>query len=152
MHGIPNLIMSLTPSPFDDPVAHVFSGYDLDLDTFVPGSYDHGLMVRTMDADPFLRCKFFNFMVTAVVEELFGIRENGSHSIVREEGIFSCLAGYIGTIEPTGDGSLTLQILLWLDGSPTLSEMHEALQSLSFRQKLATFMAANHQEIGETLV
>jgi hypothetical protein len=35
MHGIPNLILSMTPLLFDDPIAHVLSGCDVDLDMFM---------------------------------------------------------------------------------------------------------------------
>jgi hypothetical protein len=40
---------------------------------------------------------------------------------------------------PSGRGSLHLHLLLWLVGAPTSSQMHELLQTETFRTKMCTF-------------
>jgi hypothetical protein len=116
MKGPPSLWITINPSDTGDPIAQVFAGQDIDMDSFVkttgPNSEERS---RNIAADPFAAAKFFHFVIAALLEELFGIKAATQNShIKRTEGIFGRVASYIGTVEAQGRGTLHMHMVVWL--------------------------------------
>ncbi|KAG1779208.1 hypothetical protein EV702DRAFT_1195708 [Suillus placidus] len=101
-------------------------------------------MGHVIAEDPYAAAKFFHFMITAILEELFCIKEDHFKYNCRP-GIFGTVEAYVGTIEAQGRGTLHLHMIIWLRNAPTSSEMKELLQSDVFRAKVASFIARNIQ-------
>jgi len=145
MKGPPSLWITINPSDTGDPIAQVFAGEAIDLDSFCrtsgPNSEQRG---QTIAADPYAAAKFFHFVIAAILEELFGIKAYSQHShMIRTDGIFGKVASYIGTVEAQGRGTLHLHIIIWLCGSLTSQKMQKALKTEAFRTKIQQYIATN---------
>jgi len=77
MKNPPSLWITINPTDTHDPIAQVFTGAEIDLDCFqhLAGPDSHTRSVRIAE-DPYAAAKFFRFIITAILEELFGIRSN----------------------------------------------------------------------------
>ncbi|KIK32555.1 hypothetical protein CY34DRAFT_110924 [Suillus luteus UH-Slu-Lm8-n1] len=145
MNNPPSLWITINPTDTHDPIAQVFTGAEIDLDHFqhLAGPDSHTRSIRIAE-DPFAAAKFFHFIVSAILEELFGIRASHTKAgIIRHPGIFGTVQGYIGTVEAQGRGTLHLHIILWLSHAPTASEIKDLLQTETFRTTVASFIAQN---------
>jgi hypothetical protein len=145
MKGPPSLWITINLSDTGDPIAQVFAGEQIDMDSFVKTSGPNSeQQSKNIAADPYAAAKFFHFFIVAVLEELYGIKayHYGGH-VQRMEGIFGKVASYIGTVEAQGRGSLHLHIIVWLCGALTHIQMKEVLKSKSFRLKVKAYIAAN---------
>lgn len=145
MKGPPSLWITINPSDTGDPIAQVFAGEDIDMDNFVKSSGPNSdERSRNISADPFAAAKFFHFVISALIEELFGIKAATQTSQVkRTDGIFGKVASYIGTVEAQGRGTLHLHMIVWLCGALSSSAMKDALKSEAFRTKVSGYIAAN---------
>ena len=145
MKGPPSLWITINPSDTGDPIAQVFAGEDINLDSFAktsgPNSDERS---KNIAADPYAAAKFFHFTITALLEEVFGIiGYKGQTQVKRTDGVFGKVASYIGTVEAQGRGTLHLHIVVWLCGALTAGRMKEALRSEHFRAKVKDYIAAN---------
>ncbi|KAG1779790.1 hypothetical protein EV702DRAFT_1043675 [Suillus placidus] len=128
-----SLWITINPTDTHDPIAQVFTGTEIDLNTFDrdSGPDSHSQSIRIAE-DPYAAAKFFHFMITAILEELFAIKED-HFKYNHRPGIFGTIEAYVGTIEA--------------------QEMKELLQSDVFRAKVASFIARNiqghHSEISK---
>ena len=70
----PSLWMTINPVDYDDPVAQIFAGEQIDMDNFlaVMGP-DRRTQSRTIAKDPFASAAFFRFIIYTILETLFGI-------------------------------------------------------------------------------
>jgi hypothetical protein len=140
MKNPPSLWITINPSDTNDPIAQVMAGSDIDLDKFEKTAGPDGKeRSRIIAADPFAAAKFFHFTITAILETLFGFTKR-KNSIQRRPGILGQVAGYIGTVEAQGRGTLHLHLVVWLRGAPTSAEMKEALKSDDFREKISLYI------------
>jgi len=145
MKGPPSLWITINPSDTGDPIAQVFAGENIDMDSFIntagPNSEQRS---RTIAADPYAATKFFHFVIAALLKDVFGITAyKGQAQVKRTNGVFGKVASYIGTVEAQGHGTLHLHIVIWLCGSLSLPRMKEALKSEGFRTKVQAYIAAN---------
>jgi hypothetical protein len=147
MKGPSLLWISINPPDVGDPIAQVFVGEQIDMDMFERTSGPNSLQ-RTMNiaGDPYAAAKFFHFVITALLEELFGIKAfcKSSH-VTWTDGIFSKVASYIGTVEAQGRGTFHLHIVIWSVGALTHVEMKAALKSELFWSKVKDYIATNIQ-------
>ncbi|KAG2336078.1 hypothetical protein BDR05DRAFT_978863 [Suillus weaverae] len=140
MKNPPSLWITINPTDTHDPIAQVFAGEDIDLDNFNcnlgPDSSHRATIIAN---DPYAAAIF------SILEELMGISVSKSKNghIMRREGIFGTVEGYIGTVEAQGRGTLHLHMLVWLQGAPTAVVMKNRLQSPKFRTKVANYIGAN---------
>ncbi|KAG1744479.1 hypothetical protein EDB19DRAFT_1894583 [Suillus lakei] len=97
-----SLWITINPTDTHDPIAQVFTGAEIDLDTFdrQSGPQSHTRSIRIAD-DPYAAAKFFHFMIRTIIEELFGIKEE-NFKYNRHPGIFGTIEAYIGTVEAQG--------------------------------------------------
>ena len=141
IHNPPSVWVTINPADTQDPIAQVLAGVEIDLDNFCktagPDSTDRA---TNMASDPYASAKFFHLMINTILEVLFGISKARNGRIVRKEGIFGMLKGYIGTVEAQGRGSLHLHMLLWLEGAPTARELRHALTTAPFREKIKQYI------------
>lgn len=135
----PSLWITINPSDTNDPIAQVLAGCDIDLDQFVnslgPNSTSRSERIA---GDPFAAAEFFQVILSAVIEELFGIKAD--RKIQRREGILGHVNAFVAAFEAQGRGTLHVHMMLWLGGAPSASQMREALQSSSFREKVQSFI------------
>jgi Helitron helicase-like domain at N-terminus len=135
MKGPPSLWITINPSDTGDPIAQVFCGESIDLDSFVntpgPNSEERS---RNIAAGPYAAAKFFHFVILAILEELFGIAMyKKGVPVTQTDGVFGKVASYIGTVEAQGRGTLHLHIVVWLIGS----------RSETFRDRVRDYISAN---------
>ncbi|KAG2741370.1 hypothetical protein P692DRAFT_20752816 [Suillus brevipes Sb2] len=146
MKNPPSLWITINPTDTHDPIAQVLAGQEIDLDNFDSNCGPDASHRATIIAnDPYAAANFFHFTIHAILEELMGItvpKSRKSH-IIRREGIFGTVEGYIGTVEAQGRGTLHLHMLIWLQGAPTAADMKDCLQSAEFRTKIANYIGSN---------
>jgi len=140
----PTIWITINPADTQDPIAQVFAGEEIDLDSFCnTAGPTNNQRASNVAGDPYSSAKYFHFIVKCVLEILFGISKRKSGRIDRKEGIFGKIQSYIGTVEAQGRGTLHLHMLLWLKDAPRASEMKTALKSKKFREKLVAFIKSS---------
>lgn len=118
----PSLWITLNPSDTHDPIAQVFVGEEINLDAFDPdGGPDAYHRSLNIASDPFGAARFFHYVVHAILEHLFGVTISNKGKISRHVGIFGVVEGYIGTVEAQGRGTLHLHLIVWLQGTFSMS-------------------------------
>ena len=139
----PSLWMTINPLDYEDPIAQIFAGEDIDMNSV------YGLMgpdpkqrSKNMANDPFASAAFFNFIIRTTLETLLGIRAT-THQVQSQMGIFGVVNGYFGVVEAQGRGSLHVHLLIWLKNAPNADEMLEMLTQNNFRERIATFVEHN---------
>lgn len=139
-----NIWMTITCDDVNDPIVQIFSGCNISLDAFDASlGPDNKQRLFNSTQNPFAATKFFFRYITLIIEHLLGIKVDSNGRIFRERGIFGRVSGYTGMIEAQGRGSLHLHALLWLEGSPSSSEMTEWLKDENFRRHLEKFISQN---------
>ena len=139
----PSIWMTINPMDYEDPIAQIFAGENIDMDSFMnlmgPSANSRA---KNMADDPYASASFFNFIIRTTLETLFGFtsskRQNES-----QIGVLGYVNGYFGVIEAQGRGSLHVHMLIWLKNAPNSDEMLELLTQSHFRDKIATFIDHN---------
>ena len=138
----PSIWLTINPADTQDPIAQVLTGQDIDLDHFM--AQDYSLVDSSVTNDPYASASFFHLMINAILQHLLGITASRKgQSCQIETGVLGDINGYIGTVEAQGRGTLHLHMILWLRGSPTLSEMKQLLLDDQFRARMCSFIQAN---------
>jgi hypothetical protein len=126
VHNPPSLWITINPSD-QDPIAQVIAGADIDLDRFIAtAGPEPDERARNIASDPFASAKFFHFMITTLLDVVFGIKKT-RFGVERRPGAFDTIQSYIGTVEAQGRGTLHLHMLLWLKDAPPVK--HNASSS-----------------------
>ena len=143
MLNLPSLWITINPSDLHDPIAQIFAGEEIDMDTFIntagPNKEERAINVT---CDPYASAWFFKTIIMLILETLFGIKST-ERVIERTEGIFGLVNAYIGAVESQNRGSLHAHMLLWLCNAPTSDEMKILLRSETFRCRVVAFIAKN---------
>ena len=141
--GGPTLWITINPADNHDPVAQVLAGENINLDNFsgLLGP-DASRRAEVVASNPYAAAEYFNVIIRAVLEELFGIRKQKTQS-TQQTGILGSIACYFGVVEAQGRGSLHLHMLMWLVGTPDCDQMAELLQSADFREKIRQYIRLN---------
>ena len=143
MKNPPSLWLTINPVDIHDPIAQLFAGANIDLDSFCAMlGPDAETRAENIATDPYAAAKFFNFIIMAILETLFGIKVTKYH-VHNRTGIFGRVSAYYGLTETQGRGCLHLHMLVWLEDAPTAEEMTVKLQSTEFRDKVVAFIKAN---------
>lgn len=143
MKNPPTLWVTINPVDIHDPIAQVFCGEEIDMDTFIKSAgLDSHKRAQNIAKNPYAAAKFFHFLITAILETLFGINVKGLKVKV-EMGVLGRVSAYFGVVEAQGRGTLHLHMLIWLENAPTVEEMHERLATPEFRQKITEYIKAN---------
>jgi hypothetical protein len=141
--GPPSLWITINPVDYDDPVAQIFAGEEIDMDNFVaiagPDSNQRGINIAK---DPYAAAKFFRYVIKATLETLMGI-ETTRCQVVSGKGVLGVLSGYFGVVEAQGRGSLHVHMLAWLKHVPNGDKMPDLLQNSDFRERIVKFLKAN---------
>lgn len=137
------LWITINPCDLHDPIAQIFAGENIDLDTFIA---THGpnktQRAKNIASDPYAAAKFFHFLVNVIFETLFQIKVT-SHRVQSKMGILGYVSAYFGTVESQGRGTLHLHLLIWLKHAPSFDEIRELLQSEEFRARIVAYIQAN---------
>ena len=136
----PSLWLTINPMDYEDPIAQVFAGEDIDMNAFsdVMRADVNGRM-KNMTNDPFASASFFKFIIQTTLETLLGVRTSRRH-VENGIGIFGQVNGYFGVIEAQGRGSLHVHMLIWLKNAPNADEMLELLTHEDFRERIGTYI------------
>ncbi|OCH89790.1 hypothetical protein OBBRIDRAFT_813030 [Obba rivulosa] len=121
----PSLWITINLSDLHDPVAQIFAGENINLDTFLKTA------AKNIAADPYAAVKFFHFMIQTILQTLLGV-EVTRFQVKSKCGILSRVLAYFGTVESQNRGSLHLHLLLWLIGAP-----------MTFRACIVAYIQAN---------
>lgn len=139
----PSLWLTINPLDYEDPIAQIFAGENIDMNSFMDFlGPDGNARSRNMAADPFASASFFQFIIQTTLESLIGIHIT-KRGVESEMGIFGLVNGYFGVIEAQGRGSLHVHMLLWLKHAPNADEMLDLLMQEEFRRKIATYIDHN---------
>ena len=139
----PSLWITINPCDLHDPIAQVFAGEEIDLDSFnaLLGPSKEA-RARNIAMDPYAAAKFFHFIIQTTLETLFGVSVT-SYQVHSSEGIFGTVSAYFGVVESQIRATLHLHILLWLLNAPSMEKMHALLHSEVFRQRIRNFIQDN---------
>jgi hypothetical protein len=138
----PTLWLTINPMDYEDPIAQVFAGADIDMESFMDVMRDDvNERMENMANDPFASASFFHFIIRTTLEALLGIRTS-RREVEGRMGIFGMVNGYFGVVEAQGRGSLHVHMLVWLKDAPNADEMMELLTHSEFRERIATYI--NH--------
>ena len=70
----PSLWITINPMDYEDPIAQIFAGEDIDMDCFMNMmGPDANKRARNMANDPFTSAAFFHLIIQTTLETLFGI-------------------------------------------------------------------------------
>lgn len=139
----PSLWITINPMDYEDPIAQIFAGEDIDMDCFMNMmGPDANKRARNMANDPFASAVFFHFIIQTTLETLFGIRVLKRH-VESHMGVLGLVNGYFGVVEAQGRGSLHVHFLMWLKNAPNAEEMLELLRQSDFRDNIATYIDHN---------
>lgn len=139
----PNLWITINPDDLNDPVVQVLAGEEINLDAFSrTAGPSRDARVRNIAQNGMAGARFFQYIIMATLEILFGIKVSNSR-IYRRKGIFGYSNAYFGTVESQDRGTLHLHLLLWLKNSPMATRMKEKLLCEGFRQRMIEFIKAN---------
>ena len=139
----PSLWITINPMDYEDPIAQIFAGEHIDMDSFMNlMGPDANSRAKIIANDPFASASFFNFIIRTMLETLFGITSS-NRSNESQMGVFGVVNGYFGVIKAQGRGSLHVHMLVWLKNAPNSDEMLELLTQSQFRDKIATYIDHN---------
>ena len=141
--GPPSLWITVNPSDLHDPIAQVFAGEEINMDEFMAHlGPDKDQRAKTIADDPYAAGKFFHFMITTILETLFGVKVTPAQ-VKSGVGVFGRVTAYFGVVELQGRGTLHLHLLVWLKHSPSSDEMSALLKTEEFRARVVAFIHAN---------
>jgi len=141
--GPPSLWITINPSDIHDPIAQIFAGENIDLDSFISTlGPDRNQRAKNIAADPYAAAKFFHFIIRAILENLFQVKPT-PYKVKSGTGIFGSVSAYFGTVESQGRGTLHLHLLVWLKHTPSADELSNLLKSDDFRERICAFIRAN---------
>jgi hypothetical protein len=141
--GPPSLWITINPSDIHDPIAQVFAGENIDLDSFMSTmGPDKDQRARNIAADPYAAAKFFHFMVRVIFETLFQVKVR-QYKVKSGKGVLGRISAYFGTVESQGRGTLHLHLLVWLWHTPNADELTDLLKSERFRARMVAYIRAN---------
>ena len=136
----PSLWLTINPMDYEDPIAQIFAGENIDMDAFSDVMRaDVNQRMTNMANDPFASALFFHFIIQTTLETLLSIRTSRRH-VENHVGIFGEVNGFFGVIEAQGRGSLHVHMLVWLKNAPNADEMLELLTRDDFRQRIALYI------------
>lgn len=143
----PSLWITINPSDIHDPIAQVLTGAEINLNSFDRTSGpDASSRLSRIANDPYAAVRFFHFLISIILEEIFGLKHNDRRSSFnRKMGVFGQTEAYIGTVEAQGRGTLHLHMIVWLTGALSSSMMKNLLQSDAFRKRVVQYIATNIQ-------
>ena len=114
--GPPTLWITINPTQADlhesnyDPIAQVFAGANINLDQFSPDvGPDASNRTKTIAADPYAAAKFFHFIISTILETLFGVHVT-EFQVRSQTGILGRLSSYFGTVESQGRGTVEIDM------------------------------------------
>jgi len=141
--GPPSLWITINPSDLHDPIAQAFAGEDINMDEFMARlGPDKDRRAKNIAEDPYAAAKFFHFMITTILETLFGVKVTPAQ-VKSGVGIFGRVTAYFGVVESQGWGTLHLHLLIWLKHAPSSDEMSALLKTEAFRSCVIAFIRAN---------
>ena len=140
----PNLWITINPDDLHDPIAQIFVGEQIDMDAFAHTmGPDKVRRAQSIASDGYAAARFFHFAISTVLETLFGVRVRPGGRLESKMGILGRVSAYFGTVESQGRGTLHLHLLVWLEGSPTPSEMQAWLKDPTFRERVKRYIREN---------
>ena len=141
----PTLWVTINPMDYEDPIAQVLAGENIDMDSFIDVMEPNAAQrAKNMANDPFASASFFHFIIETVLETILSVRvRTVRRQTETRMGIFGHVNGYFGVVEAQGRGSLHVHMLIWLKHAPNADEMLELLTQESFREKVATYIEHN---------
>ena len=141
--GPPSLWITINPSDLHDPIAQVFAGEEINMDEFMARlGPDKDQRAKNIADDPYAAAKFFHFMITTILETLFGVKVTPAQ-VKSGMGVFGRVTAYFGVVESQGRGTLHLHLLIWLKHTPSSDEMSALLKTEEFRARVVAFIHAN---------
>ena len=139
----PSLWMTINPMDYEDPIAQIFAGENIDMDFFCQSlGPDPCARAKNVANDPCASAFFFIFIIETTLETLLGVHCS-PRQVESRMGIFGRVNAYFGVVEAQGRGSLHIHMLVWLKNAANADEMLKLLTQSSFCDKIAQFIERN---------
>jgi hypothetical protein len=139
----PSLWITINPNDLHDPIVQVLLGENIDMDNFLAtAGPDRQQRAENIAKDPYACAEFFHFLITLILEKLFGIKACG-RKVNTTMGILGRVSAYYGVVEAQGRGSLHLHMVVWLENAPSSETMQALLEDEDFRQHVARYVNTN---------
>jgi hypothetical protein len=135
---LPSLLLCITISTDNNNVVESVLGIDAARE-FTKRSA-HSLWADESNSDPFLLTHMLKTCTRATVEDLLGFKLKVDGARTSDGGIFGKVQGFLGSVTGDGQGKLTMNLVVWLMGAPTLSQMTQSLRSREFREKVEQYI------------
>jgi Helitron helicase-like domain at N-terminus len=131
-YGVPSFFITINPDDVKHPLIVALANEQLETNQ-ITNEY---ILARykLLATDPVAQAEFFDVILTAVIDFLFGEKNEG------RKGIFGKLAAHFGMVEAQGKGTLHLHCLVWLSEGISRARDGVLLTGLgpdAFRAKLA---------------
>jgi hypothetical protein len=136
--SLPSLLLCITISTDNNNVVESVFGVDAARE-FAKRSA-HSLWAEESNSDPFLLTRMLKTCTRATVEDLLGFKSRVDGTRTSDGGIFGKVRGFLGSVTGDGQGKLTMNLVVWLMGAPTLSQMTQSLRSREFREKVERYI------------
>ncbi|KAF8125262.1 hypothetical protein EV363DRAFT_1176267, partial [Boletus edulis] len=95
----PSLWITINPSDINNPIAQVFAGEEIDMDSFkATVGPDANRRAANIAKDPYAASKFFHFILKVVFSTIFGI-EADQHNVESRVGVLGKVSAYFGVVE-----------------------------------------------------
>lgn len=139
----PSLWMTINPSDTHDPIAQCFIGEMINLDDFNPhASPDSNQQAQNIARGPFAAVKYFFFIIKAILLHLFQVNVT-SHQVHSGMGVLEQISGYFGVIEAQGQWTLHVYMMIWLQHTPNMVELHTLLYNDGFCAHVRNYIQQN---------
>ena len=147
--GQPTFFVTINPADLHHPVLLHFADQSINLDDpFSINWLNKQDRCKLVAKDPVATAQFFHKMIDIWLSTILGVAPSVKRNTI---GVLGRVAGYFGTVETQGRGSLHLHILIWIAGCPSPTEMQAmlsptTLHNQEFRTALLSYLDSTIQE------
>ncbi|EEB88754.1 hypothetical protein MPER_13236 [Moniliophthora perniciosa FA553] len=132
--GAPSWYITVSPADSQSPISLYYADGDEECTLAMP-CLNSDQRIRLICENPVAAARFFNFMVTVLLEDILGYKSE-------HRGLYGEHVGHYGVVEQQGRLTLHLHLLLWIRGALSPQEIRERLLNGNkvFKEKLITYL------------
>ena len=129
-YGTPALWITISPAGSHSPIFMHIAGQLIDFDLEIPS---HTQRAELFAKDPVAAAVYYNTVLDAFCDYLLGYKQDNG-------GIFGHVSAYYGMTEEQLTGTLHNHMLVWLQNSPSPTEIQEKLKNQEFKDRLLRYL------------
>lgn len=131
--GSPTLFVTINPADVFSPLFCHLAGCLVDLDSChpeLPTDFERRLLLAR---NPAAGARFFNHIMQTFIDVVLKMNS-------KDGGLFGKVAGYYGTIEAQGRGSLHCHMMIWVEGSLGPQALRDSVKCAEFQKELFEYL------------